>query len=145
MNFAEKIVSLRKKSGLSQEELAQKLNVSRQAVSRWETGTAQPDAQNILQLSKLFSVSADYLLNDDYESDGDIPAVRSANQETQALFSKEKRRHLIAAVCFTVSAFCAVMGAASSANDTQLALSLFMAALCAGNAAAQFFLFARKR
>ncbi len=52
---------------MSQEELAEKLNVSRQAVSRWEMGTAQPDAQNILQLSHLFTVSTDFLLNDDYD------------------------------------------------------------------------------
>ena len=65
MKLAEKIVYLRKQKGLSQEELAGKLQVSRQAVSRWENGSAQPDAANILQLSKLFGVSADYLLNED--------------------------------------------------------------------------------
>ena len=77
MKLNEKILSLRKSEGISQEELAEKLNVSRQAVSRWEVGTAQPDASNILQLSKLFNVTADYLLNDDYESDRDVPIVKS--------------------------------------------------------------------
>ncbi len=67
MKLSEKIFTLRKEKGLSQEELAEKLNVSRQAVSRWEGGSALPDATNVLQLSKLFEVSADYLLNDDYE------------------------------------------------------------------------------
>ena len=80
MKLSEKILALRKQHGLSQEELAGKLNVSRQAVSRWEVGSALPDASNVLQLSKLFGVSADYLLNDDYESDRDIPAVK--NTET---------------------------------------------------------------
>lgn len=82
MTLPEKILRLRKQSGMSQEELAQKLEVSRQAVSRWEVGSAQPDASNILQLSRLFGVTADYLLNDDYESDRDLPAVR--NTETAA-------------------------------------------------------------
>lgn len=76
MKLNEKILTLRKKQGLSQEELAEKLNVSRQAVSRWEVGSAQPDASNVLQLSKLFGVTADYLLNDEYESDRDVPIVR---------------------------------------------------------------------
>ena len=76
MNLSEKIVGLRKSAGMSQEELAEKLNVSRQAVSRWEMGTAMPDATNILQLSKLFHVTADYLLNDEYQSDNDLPKVK---------------------------------------------------------------------
>ena len=68
MKLSDKILSLRKQRGLSQEELAEKLNVSRQAVSRWEIGSTLPDASNVLQLSKLFGVSADYLLNDEYEA-----------------------------------------------------------------------------
>ena len=80
MKLAEKIVTLRKQKGLSQEALAEHLNVSRQAVSRWELGTALPDATNILQLSKLFEVSTDYLLNDDYNSDQDIPAVKNQKE-----------------------------------------------------------------
>ena len=67
MKLSEKIVKLRKENGFSQEDLAQRLAVSRQAVSRWETGSALPDAENLLQLSRLFSVSADYLLNDDWQ------------------------------------------------------------------------------
>lgn len=76
MKLSDKIVELRKSRGFSQEELAEKMNVSRQAVSRWEMGTAMPDATNILQLSKLFHVTADYLLNDDYQSDDDLPKVK---------------------------------------------------------------------
>ena len=91
MQLSEKILSLRKRRGLSQAELAEKLNVSRQAVSRWEVGSALPDASNVLQLSKLFGVSADYLLNDDYESDRDIPAVK--NTETKAY---KKMKNIIA-------------------------------------------------
>lgn len=91
MQLAEKILSLRKQSELSQEELAEKLNVSRQAVSRWEVGSAQPDAANVLQLSKLFGVTADYLLNDDCESDRDILAVKAA--ETRA---KQKIKKIVA-------------------------------------------------
>lgn len=79
MNISEKLVYLRKSRGLSQETLAEKLDVSRQAVSRWENGTALPDTGNILALSKLFNVTADYLLNDEYESDEDLPKVKESN------------------------------------------------------------------
>ena len=68
MTMAEKILALRKKEGLSQEELAEKLGVSRQAISRWEMGAAFPDAPNILGLSRLFGVTTDYLLYDEYET-----------------------------------------------------------------------------
>ena len=89
MNLPEKIIKHRKANGWSQEDFAEKLNVSRQAISRWENGTALPDAQNILQISKLFRVTTDYLLNDDYESDRDIPAVKTATQETEDLFLRK--------------------------------------------------------
>lgn len=81
MKLSEKIVKLRKMNGWSQEDLAGKLNVSRQAISRWEGNIAQPDAANILQLSKLFGVTTDYLLNDEYESDNDLPKVKEAKSD----------------------------------------------------------------
>ena len=80
MKLSDKILTLRKRGGMSQEELAEKLNVSRQAVSRWELGSAQPDANNILQISKLFGVTADYLLNDD-SSDNDLPNVKKVRED----------------------------------------------------------------
>lgn len=67
MKLSEKLIALRKEQGWSQEDFAEKLEVSRQAVSRWENETALPDAQNLLRISRLFRVSADYLLNDGYE------------------------------------------------------------------------------
>lgn len=68
MRFEEKIVELRKAKGLSQEELAEQLGVSRQAVSRWELGNTLPDIPNLVQLCELFSVSADYLVRDEWKS-----------------------------------------------------------------------------
>ena len=87
MKLADKIVDLRKSKGVSQEELAERLGVSRQAVSRWENGSAMPDAANLLQLSKLFGVTADYLLNDDYQSDEDLPKLKQTRQDTMAQFT----------------------------------------------------------
>ena len=81
MKLSDKIIGLRKSNGMSQEDLAEKLDVSRQAISRWESGTAMPDANNILQLSKLFGVTTDYLLNDDYQSDNDLPKVKEVQND----------------------------------------------------------------
>ena len=67
MTFSEKLLKLRKREGVSQEELANRLEVSRQAVSRWELGTAMPDAPKLFQLSRIFGVTADYLLDDAQE------------------------------------------------------------------------------
>lgn len=81
MKLSDKIIQLRKANGWSQEELAERLKVSRQAISRWEGATAQPDVANVLQLSKLFGVTTDYLLNDEYESDNDLPKVKQLNSD----------------------------------------------------------------
>ena len=67
MILGDKITNLRKKEGWSQEELAHQLGVSRQAVSKWESGGSIPDLDKILRLSQLFGVSTDYLLRDDLE------------------------------------------------------------------------------
>lgn len=63
--LGEKIHQLRKEKGLSQEELAGQLTVSRQAISKWELGESTPDTENVVQLSKIFGVSTDYLLHDE--------------------------------------------------------------------------------
>jgi len=65
MSLAEKLVSLRKQKGLTQMDLAERLNVSRQAVSRWEVGAAVPGTDNLKVLAELYGVRIDYLLNDD--------------------------------------------------------------------------------
>ena len=69
MILADKIIRLRKKNGWSQEELADKMNVSRQAVSKWESAQTIPDLAKVLQLSSLFGVTTDYLLKDEIENE----------------------------------------------------------------------------
>ena len=67
MILADKIMTLRKKAGWSQEELAQQLNVTRQSVSKWEGAQSVPDLDKIVQMSRIFGVSTDYLLKDELE------------------------------------------------------------------------------
>ena len=64
MTFSEKLPALRRKAGLSQEQLADRLGVTRQSVSKWESGTAMPELVKLISLSELFDVSVDYLVKD---------------------------------------------------------------------------------
>ena len=81
MILADKITEERKKNGWSQEELADKLGVSRQAVSKWESAGAVPDLQRIIQLSELFSVSTDYLLKDEMEVETSSDMMKGINED----------------------------------------------------------------
>ncbi len=97
MILADKIIDLRKKNGWSQEELAEKLGVSRQAISKWEGAQSIPDMNRILAMSDLFGVSTDYLLKDALEpetaprpaatSDSDFPVRRVSMEEANAFLA----------------------------------------------------------
>ncbi len=76
--LSEKIAKLRRESGWSQEELAERLEVSRQSVSKWESGVSQPDVDRIVAMSRLFDVSTDYLLKDE---PGVAPGIEEAGAE----------------------------------------------------------------
>lgn len=69
MILADKIIELRKKNGWSQEQLAQKLNVTRQSISKWEGAQSVPDLQKIILLSEIFGVTTDYLIKDEIEEE----------------------------------------------------------------------------
>lgn len=78
MKLCEKLQNLRKNAGLSQEQLAEQLNVTRQAVSKWETGEGKPDIDNLLPLAKLLGTTVDYLLDDT----ADVPRTEEPRTET---------------------------------------------------------------
>jgi transcriptional regulator with XRE-family HTH domain len=73
MKLSEKIYSLRKGRGLTQEQLAEELGISRQAVSKWESGAAAPEGEKLVLISKYFGVSVDYLVRDDISSPDKVP------------------------------------------------------------------------
>lgn len=85
MALPEKLYALRKKSGLSQEQLAEALNVSRQAISKWEGGSAMPESDKLLALSNYFGVSLDYLLKDG--APNAAPAEAQEEHRTMRLLS----------------------------------------------------------
>jgi len=82
--LSEKIYKLRKNSGLSQEQLAEQLNVSRQAISKWESGTAVPESEKLITISNYFGVSVDYLLKDEEEQVKPTGSITEENPKTIA-------------------------------------------------------------
>ena len=113
MKLCEKLYELRRAAGLSQEELAERLNVSRQAVSKWENGAAQPELSKLVELSRLYGVSVDELLSLEEAEKGDAKAASSVDastpapaQETLAAPKKVRRQKLLlgaAAVCLALA------------------------------------------
>lgn len=124
MIFAEKLSNLRKKNGWSQEELAERMNVTRQSVSKWESAQSIPDLERILQLARLFEVSTDYLLRDEVDApeylDSDIVtgALRRVSLEEANTFLQIKKftakRIALAAFMCIISPIALLMLAAAS-------------------------------
>ncbi len=78
--LSEKIYALRKKNNLSQEELAEKIGVSRQAISKWESGTSLPEIEKLISLSEYFNVSIDYLVKEQAEDEQMEEKPKAANE-----------------------------------------------------------------
>ena len=90
MIFADKLIQLRKKSGWSQEELAEQMGVSRQSISKWEGAQSIPDLEKIIKLAKLFSVSTDYLLLDELGEPEQAPALPGEESPAPRRISMEQ-------------------------------------------------------
>lgn len=124
MELKEKLVDLRKKRGLSQAELAEEINVSRQAISRWEVGSAIPSADNLMWLSKFYEVSMDELMS--VATDDKQPA----NEEQQItskkpVFSKEMAIILcVIAIFISVAAWIVFSVNKSQENDETSPVSI---------------------
>ena len=129
MILADKITDLRKKNGWSQEELAERLGVSRQSVSKYESAQSVPDLDKILRLASIFGVTTDYLLKDELEAeefspadapDADTPPLRRVSMETASEYLRLKRETakpvaLATALCI-LSPVCLIVLAAACAR-----------------------------
>jgi transcriptional regulator with XRE-family HTH domain len=125
MHFAEKLVQLRKASGLSQEELADRLGVSRQAVSRWEQGSSYPDLPNLQRITEEFGVSADYLIGTNYAAPSPNTAPTSAPSEpSQTAFDFKANRFLIIGFIWIFAAVCFLIAALDSMSIAYVGLAL---------------------
>lgn len=103
MTISEKIQMLRKSRGLSQEQLAEQIGVTRQALSKWENGTVIPDTTNVIQMAQLFGVTTDYLLLEEY---GAQESIASAINQNEAITKQQARLRKTVMGCFL-----AMMGA----------------------------------
>lgn len=135
MILADKIILERKKNGWSQEELADKLGVTRQAVSKWEGAQTTPDLQRILEMSKLFGVTVDYLIKDEMDSEEyapsietDNPAIRRVSMEEADAFLNAKKQTapfiglgislcIISPICLFLLVTCAELRMLSLSED----------------------------
>ncbi len=90
MNLSKKVFELRKAHGLSQEQLAEKLGVSRQSISKWESGESIPELERLVEMGKVFNVTTDYLLK---ESDVDELTIRTEmlEKQHQSLLSETRK------------------------------------------------------
>lgn len=109
MSLAEKLVTLRKQKGLTQMDLAELLNVSRQAISRWEVGVAVPSIDNLRFLGDLYGVQIDYLLNDDAEYDSNAPEITDTEQDAQKDVRKRNRYKSLIIWVLIIVGFAAVV------------------------------------
>ncbi len=107
MTFADKLMRLRRQKGWSQEELADKLDVTRQAVSRWEGAQTYPDLPKLLQIGEIFDVSLDYLLKNEIEEAHSVSVVEEQKESGEKLDGAELdaylRKSVSAAACGSVA------------------------------------------
>ena len=89
MTLEKKLACLRKREGLSQAEVSEKLDVSRQAVTKWETGTSRPSIENLQSLSRLYNVPLEYLLD---ESGDELPAAPAAERAPEQKVQKKEKQ-----------------------------------------------------
>lgn len=112
MKLDEKLVSLRKKKGITQAELAETVQVSRQAVSKWESGGSLPSTENLRALSGLYGVPVDYLLNESEEVHEVVHAPKEERVDIPKLVRGNKRKTLIMwiAIALDILLLAALMG-----------------------------------
>ncbi|BBI33474.1 helix-turn-helix domain-containing protein [Cohnella abietis] len=90
--FGENLKNLRKQKGLSQEELAERLHIVRQTVSKWEKGLSVPDAYLLIRIAEIFETSVSILLGDRVEASGDKNIVAEKLEQLNALLAEKNRR-----------------------------------------------------
>lgn len=119
MSLAKKMIELRKQQNLSQQDLADRLGVSRQAISRWETGAVQPLADSVKSLAQVFQVSTDYLLNDDLDTPTPPPTAQPAPPQEKPKSARKHRKWLLALAALAAAAVLILVTAVATAYYLQ--------------------------
>ncbi|MBD5495542.1 MAG: helix-turn-helix transcriptional regulator [Lachnospiraceae bacterium] len=105
MDFSEKLLTLRKANDMTQEQLAEKLDVSRQSVSKWESGQATPDLEKIVALSTVFNVTTDYLLKSSEIDDLSVKTEMLEKQQQMMLLREQKKQRNFECVMYSVAVY----------------------------------------
>lgn len=105
MDFSEKILSLRKSRGLTQEQLAEKLNVSRQSVSKWESGQAIPELETIVTLCRVFDITTDYLLKPSEMDELSIKTEMLEKQQQQLLIREQRYKQIFTCIVYSLGIY----------------------------------------
>lgn len=105
MDFSEKILSLRKSRGLTQEQLAEKLNVSRQSVSKWESGQAIPELETIVALCRVFDITTDYLLKPSEMDELSIKTEMLEKQQQLLLIREQRYKRIFTCIVYSLGIY----------------------------------------
>lgn len=105
MEFSEKLLTLRKAKDLTQEQLAEKLNVSRQSVSKWESGQAAPELDKIVAMSVVFDVTTDYLLKSSEIDDLSVKTEILEKQQEQMLMREQRQQKIRECILYGVAIY----------------------------------------
>lgn len=105
MDFSEKLLTLRKANDMTQEQLAEKLDVSRQSVSKWESGQATPELEKIVAMSAAFNVTTDYLLKSSEIDDLSVKTEMLEKQQQVLLDREQKQRHVFSCIMYSVAVY----------------------------------------
>lgn len=105
MDFSEKLLTLRKANDLTQEQLAEKLDVSRQSISKWESGQATPELEKIVTLSAIFNVTTDYLLKSSEIDDLSVKTEMLEKQQQMMIEQEQKQRQVFICIMCSVAVY----------------------------------------
>ncbi len=105
MDFAEKLLSLRKANNLTQEQLAEKLDVSRQSVSKWECGQAVPELDKIVALSAIFNVTTDYMLKSSEIDDLSVKTGILEKQQHMIMAQEQRNQQVFRNIMYSLAIY----------------------------------------
>lgn len=105
MDFAEKLLTLRKANNLTQEQLAEKLDVSRQSVSKWESGQSIPELDKIVALSAIFNVTTDCILKSSEIDDLSMKTEILEKQQQMILVKEQKKQQIFRNILYSLAVY----------------------------------------
>lgn len=105
MDFSEKLLTLRKANELTQEQLAEKLDVSRQSVSKWESGQASPELEKIIAMSAIFDVTTDYLLKSSEIDDLSVKTEMLEKQQQMMIVREQRQKQIFGCIMYALAVY----------------------------------------